>query len=742
MKLPGSNIHTETTGVSTSSAFKVGDAGVILDILRTKIYKDPIMAICREITCNARDAHREVGTPERPIEIEFPSLWNAGQLRIRDFGPGISPDRMADIFVAFGKSTKRSDNVQTGGFGLGAKTPFAYTDSFTVITVVDGFKYTYAAYIDETKVGQMDLLGKPTITDDRNGTTIVIGITKNDVATFSDYMIKCTKHWDVKPIFHGLNDRYQYPDVSAQYSGTGWAFPNSNAVAKSRSYYNDSFNSYAIVDGIEYHIDPNAIKGLTDVESTLLRTGFYLYFDVGDLVLAASRDNLHYEDVTNQMIKDRLSLLKKELIDIVQNKIKNANSYLEAVKAYSTVKGVFNRANLMEHITDIKWQGHEIKETFKASDFGHWATLQTYYWDQWDKRIKKESTAIIEHLKDGTSLFVHDIKHKHVPRYLVEYLYKTKGLKRIQVVALRDVPYSRDYHEAVRRAKAKNETPPTVTYEKKWLGLLGFKSLNDELEAMPKAARKKRGNRGKLKKEDNHILGYEIEVDLNQSCGFSTVSTSFDPEEGGFYFKVDLKTGTISSDGNAISGHQIALILESAKELLDEPVVAFSQARVDQIKRHGYDKDWKPVWPALVEKVTELSKNYDWGAYKEAVKNYHYSWRWHTDTFCTVANYLDDLDANSPIVKWFKKSEEVDSVLKSDKNLRQMAKNILKKGFVEPVRSAYEIDKKMDSECRTLYKAVKSRYPLLQMLDPYAGSIEDRKNAIVHYINTVDGYTP
>jgi hypothetical protein len=741
MLLPGSNIKTDTVGITNSSAFKVGDAGVILDILRTKIYKDPIMAICREITCNARDAHREVGTPERPIEIEFPTLWNSGQLRIRDFGPGISPDRMTEIFIAFGRSTKRSDNVQTGGFGLGAKTPFAYTDSFTIVTVVDGLKYTYAAYIDETKVGKMDLMGKPVPTDEENGTTIIIGLAKNDVATFSSYMIKCTKHWDVKPIFHGLNDQYTYPDLTAQYEGTGWAFPNANVVAGNRSYYHSTYKSYAIVDGIEYEIDPNAIKDLTEVERTLLGTGFFLYYNVGDLVLAASRDNLHYEETTNKMIKDRLAILEKELIEIVQDKIKNAATYPEAVQAYLGVKDVFNRANLMNHISDIKWRGHDIRANLKVSDFGTWATIQTYYWDTFDNKVRKENTASIEFLKD-TVLYVHDIKHKHVPRYLTEYLTHSKNQKRIQVLALRDVPYSVDYHNAVKKAVAKNKPKPEVKYEKKWLDLLGFKSLDAELQAMPKSAHKKRNSGGKLKKKDNHILGYEISACYDNNTGFSTESTSFDPEDGGYYFQVDLKTNSLSSDGNNIAPKLVSTTISAAHKLLDGVVVAFSKSRVNQIKRHGFDKDWKPVWPALVEAVKEKSDAYDWDAYNEAVKNHHHSWRWYAENFNLLARHFDKLDPNCYLVKWFQKSNETKAIINSDGELRQMARKILKKDFRDPPKSRYDISKAEDSECRDLYKEAKRRYPLLWMLDKYVSNQDKKYEAIVHYVNTVDGYTP
>ena len=202
MLLPESNINTESSGVLKSSSFGIGNIGVILNILRTKIYKNPVLAVCREITCNARDAHREVSsltsnptTTDTPIEVYLPNEFESS-LKIRDFGPGISPDRMHDIFVNFGSSTKRIDNVQTGGFGLGAKTPFAYGQSFSVETIVDGVKYFYNAYIDESQVGTMDLM-KQVPTSEGNGTTIIVPVNQDDFDRFATTIIECTKHWAV-----------------------------------------------------------------------------------------------------------------------------------------------------------------------------------------------------------------------------------------------------------------------------------------------------------------------------------------------------------------------------------------------------------------------------------------------------------------------------------------------------------------------------------------------------------------
>jgi len=142
--------------------------GFIFDLLRSKIYSDPIGSICREVTCNARDSMREAGKANIPIEITLPTYLSP-MLHIKDNGVGISPDRMENIFVKYASSTKRNDNTQTGAFGIGAKTPFAYSDTFSIVTNFNSIKYTYSAFIDETKVGKIALIDKiPTDDINRN----------------------------------------------------------------------------------------------------------------------------------------------------------------------------------------------------------------------------------------------------------------------------------------------------------------------------------------------------------------------------------------------------------------------------------------------------------------------------------------------------------------------------------------------------------------------------------------------
>ena len=102
MKLNFQDTKIERSTAFQSQNFDIGDKRIILEILRGKMYSNPIQTICQEISTNAKDAHVEAGKPELPIEIKLPNRLEPS-FYIRDFGPGITPDRMGSIFIQYGR---------------------------------------------------------------------------------------------------------------------------------------------------------------------------------------------------------------------------------------------------------------------------------------------------------------------------------------------------------------------------------------------------------------------------------------------------------------------------------------------------------------------------------------------------------------------------------------------------------------------------------------------------------------
>ena len=126
-------------GSGVTGKFKVTDDARLMGMLSTNLYQNPLKTMLQEIMHNAWDAHKVTDQSDRPIEITITPT----KVTVEDYGSGIDPEMIEDIYCTYGHSTKHGDSDQTGGFGLGSKSPYSYTESFTVTNCFAGKKTVY-----------------------------------------------------------------------------------------------------------------------------------------------------------------------------------------------------------------------------------------------------------------------------------------------------------------------------------------------------------------------------------------------------------------------------------------------------------------------------------------------------------------------------------------------------------------------------------------------------------------------
>lgn len=329
MILPESNIRTAVIGEQKKKSFTISNNKVVFDILRNKLYKDPIAAICREISSNSRDANRENKKADVQIEISImESLQDFGvqgdlAISFKDNGIGISPERMDDVFLIYGESTKRDSNELTGGYGLGAKTPFAYSDTFVVKTVCETphgkIKYVYIAAIDVTEKGKMFLFSED-ITTENTGTEIIVPIKKQDRDTFEKKCIWYTGFWTILPKFINFANKI-HPMKKIEMDGF--------ELWKTENAYNTS--AIILIDEIPY---PTIIHSF-EVENYILTYSF----TNGIFELSGSREELQIKQENQKILYEKQENTKKFCIDYVK-KIIDAEPTLEkAVSKYLLISG-------------------------------------------------------------------------------------------------------------------------------------------------------------------------------------------------------------------------------------------------------------------------------------------------------------------------------------------------------------------------------------------------------------------
>lgn len=301
--------------------FSIDDNPFIFEILRSRMYSNPIGTICREVSCNARDAHRQVGS-DKPVEITCPT-YSLPIFKVKDYGPGISPDLIENVFTNYGASTKRQDNNLTGGFGLGAKTPFSYTDSFNIVTNVDGVCYHYVCYIDSSKKGKASLLSK-TNTSEPNGTEIIIEVNKNDINKFYEGIQTCLQYWTEPVIvknftFSKKNFLLTHDDFSIDKNDSYW--------------YSKTIN--VLIDGICYSVQNPNVKYTTFLND--LKHSVFFHFKNGELSLSATREQLFFDQKTIKAITDRINKFQTQFQKYFYNYLNSFAAFKDAQKTYSNI---------------------------------------------------------------------------------------------------------------------------------------------------------------------------------------------------------------------------------------------------------------------------------------------------------------------------------------------------------------------------------------------------------------------
>jgi hypothetical protein len=116
-------------------------SGKTFKMLVRSMYLNPVKAPVREIIHNHLDEHKRLRL-DRPVEITMPTIFEP-TWRSRDFGESMDHLFMMDGFMTLGESRKEGDHSQAGYWGVGSKSPLAYTDQFNVRCIQDRYFRLY-----------------------------------------------------------------------------------------------------------------------------------------------------------------------------------------------------------------------------------------------------------------------------------------------------------------------------------------------------------------------------------------------------------------------------------------------------------------------------------------------------------------------------------------------------------------------------------------------------------------------
>lgn len=280
-------------------------------------YKNSIGSIIREYSSNAWDAHAEIGVTDA-IRIKFGKDDSGFYISFIDVGVGISPDRMENIFANPLASTKEESNEFLGAFGMGRLSGLSYQNSFYINTRFDGQEYQYIMSKGETNP-TIDLIEQQ-ITSERNGTEIKLYIKdENDLSKFLNeaynqlyYFENVVFDFDqIKPLYTSYNSNTNYWISRDIYNSLETLKQDFTIIQGDNFKYRTGGNIselHLCIGNVKYPIDWQNL-GINRIDIPLA-----LDFNIGDLSIIYTREDIRYTEDNINKIKAKIDLLKEELI--------------------------------------------------------------------------------------------------------------------------------------------------------------------------------------------------------------------------------------------------------------------------------------------------------------------------------------------------------------------------------------------------------------------------------------------
>lgn len=298
------------SNVSEIGEFRIRNSAKAFSILSSGLYANKIRAIIRELSCNAVDSHAAAGKKDVPFDVHLPNQLEP-YFSIRDYGIGLSHEQVTQIYTTYFESTKTASNEFIGALGLGSKSPFSYTDNFTVTAIKDGKKGIYSAFINENSVPSIALMMQET-TNDPAGVEVKFSV--NDYQDFSKFRHEA-KHvytyFELRPVVGGCAE-FEFTDVAYD---TKNIVPGIHSLSKNYNYGRNT--SYAIMGNIAYPIDIPQDQSILGELKSLLDCGLEIHFGIGELDFQASREGLSYIPQTVNSIKAKLEELNSALVGVL-----------------------------------------------------------------------------------------------------------------------------------------------------------------------------------------------------------------------------------------------------------------------------------------------------------------------------------------------------------------------------------------------------------------------------------------
>lgn len=336
----GESGGVDKSGSGKETVFTIENSAHAFRILSESLYSHKVQSVIRELSTNAADEHVAAGRPDDQFDVHLPTVFESW-FSIRDYGAGLSEEDATTLYTTFFRSTKRGSNDVTGCLGLGSKSPFAVTDSFTVTSWHGGRETVYTCWKEEglpriAKLRESD-------STEPSGVMVMFSV-DSSFYEWRNEADRVYKFFRVKPRLN-IPDDVPMDLGAVRLQGEGW------------SLHEDEGVSYAVMGNVAYPIDFRAIKTEDPSDaamcSALARSGGLVFrYPIGAFSFDPSRERLEYTKKTSALIMGSLRSMRAELTSKLSDCVSNAPDELRARRAF-----VATRQSIFEIFDDTSGTG-------------------------------------------------------------------------------------------------------------------------------------------------------------------------------------------------------------------------------------------------------------------------------------------------------------------------------------------------------------------------------------------------
>ena len=412
MKLQGKVNVIERSSDFEQSNYTIEATAKAFSILSDQLYSNKVRAVVRELSTNAYDSHVDAGNGDKQFEVHLPSNMEP-TFSVRDYGTGLSHSDCMHLYTTYFRSNRTDSNEAVGCMGLGSKSPFAYSDSFTVESFFNGEHRTYTAYKNEEDEPVFALLNTQT-TSEPNGLKVSLPVKcegyDNDAQDFQDEAEDLYKWFKVPPKITGQSIEI----VPEEYiiEGDGWAV---RKIDRHTDYH-----AIAVMGQVAYPIERDSFDDDKEARQ-ILDTNITIKFDIGELGITPSRESLSYNKHTKETIIRKCAEIKESAQKVAEKSISEANTLWDARVAHVNLtrrNGLLGGLSSVIDSADIKWNDNDLFDNqFSQIYIGdiEGLVVRVYYRDGWKKAVQTDSVEKL--LVDPSAvIFVDDLKSGGISR--------------------------------------------------------------------------------------------------------------------------------------------------------------------------------------------------------------------------------------------------------------------------------------------------------------------------------------